>query len=69
MMKYTVTLCLGFIVCTAYASKEEQNLLPENYKVYYIENVGVLNHSAPGAIEKKLPTMNEFKGSPGCYIA
>jgi hypothetical protein len=57
------------LFCIAQDNVQEQSLLPELYKVYYIPNVGVINHPVEGAIEKILPTVNLFKGEPGCYVA
>jgi hypothetical protein len=43
-------------------------ILPANFKVYVRDNV-VVNVSYPGFEEKTLPTVNEFIGYPGCYVA
>jgi|GEM_PF-1545238 len=43
-------------------------LLPENFPVYVEDNV-VVNVPYPGFAPKTLPTVNEFQGYPGCYIA
>ncbi len=69
MKKYTATLLLFFITSMAYASVIDSKLLPEKYKVYYIENMGVVNHPVPNSHEKILPTINDFKEAPGCYVA
>ena len=45
-----------------------QTLLPEAFPVY-TDGTTVLNHPQPGFIEAFLPTVNLYKGSPGCYIA
>ncbi len=43
-------------------------LLPEAFPVYVNEMV-VINHPEVNFIEKVLPTINLYKGTPGCYIA
>lgn len=48
---------------------QDRMLFPEDYKVYYKPNVGVVNHPFEGGIEKTLPTVNYFQKTPGCYIA
>jgi hypothetical protein len=63
-------LCLApFISPLAIANEADERLLPEQYKLYFNENVGIVNHPFNGATEKVLPTVNAFKGVPGCYIA
>jgi hypothetical protein len=53
----------------AFANENERILLPDKFKVYFKENVGVVNHPFEGSSERVLPTINKFKGVPGCYIA
>ena len=43
-------------------------ILPANFKVYVKDNV-VVNVSYPGFEERTLPTVNNFIGYPGCYVA
>ncbi len=45
-----------------------ETLLPENFSVY-TDGTSVINHPMPGFEEKQLPTVNLYKGTPGCYIA
>ncbi len=45
-----------------------QILLPEAFPVY-TDGVTVINHAEQGFTEKLLPTINLYKGNPGCYIA
>lgn len=45
-----------------------QALLPETFTVY-TDGTSVINHPADGFAEKSLPTINLYKGNPGCYIA
>lgn len=67
---YTFIFCMGLCLHgAAMASPADEMLLPPEYKVYFKEGVGVVNHQFDGAAEKVLPTKNEFKGKPGCYIA
>jgi hypothetical protein len=50
------------------ALEPTQTLLPEVFAVY-TDGTTVLNHPQPGFMEAFLPTINLYKGSPGCYIA
>ena len=43
-------------------------LLPEPYMVF-TDGTSVINHTEPGFTEVILPTINLYKGTPGCYIA
>ena len=45
-----------------------QTLLPEQF-VIYTDGKTVINHPEIGFAEKQLPTVNLYKGNPGCYIA
>ena len=55
---------------TAMADGEGANdaLLPDNFAIY-TDGTTVINHSLPGFTEALLPTINLYKGTPGCYIA
>jgi len=52
---------------SAYADTVNQTLLPSPFPVY-INNNMIINHPAPGFSQKQLPTNNDYKGNPGCYI-
>lgn len=52
----------------AHAVDPTQILLPENFDVY-VNGETVINHPAAGFSETALPTVNLYKGVPGCYIA
>lgn len=43
-------------------------LLPENYSVY-TSGGQVVNRPYPGLGRQALPTVNSFRGAPGCYVA
>lgn len=45
-----------------------QIVLPESFPVY-TDGTTVINHPEQGFTEKLLPTINLYKGNPGCYIA
>lgn len=45
-----------------------KGMLPEEFKVYYSEKVGLSKKSFKGASEKIIPTKNDFTEVPGCYI-
>ena len=42
-----------------------QTLLPEQF-VIYTDGKTVINHPEIGFVEKQLPTVNLYKGNPGC---
>ncbi len=48
-------------------SQASSNLLPSPFPVYTNGSI-VINHSVPGFEQKFLPTNNDFKDNPGCYI-
>jgi hypothetical protein len=43
-------------------------LLPPKFPVW-TGDFGVVNHGGAGGAQKYLPTVNIFKGAPGCYVA
>ena len=45
-----------------------ETLLPDNFLVY-IHETHISRMPEPGYLEKQLPTINLFKGNPGCYLA
>ncbi len=51
------------------AKREESALLPDKFLVYFSYQYGVLNHPEPGFERRILPTVNDFRGAPGCYVA
>lgn len=46
-----------------------QYFLPTDFKVYVESGNSVINHPAPGYVEKVLPTVNKYTGDDGGYIA
>lgn len=44
------------------------HLLPDQFVIYTNGN-GAINHPVPGFMKKILPTNNDYKGMPGCYIS
>ena len=44
-------------------------LLPNDFKVYFREDFGVVNVPYPSLEERMLLTVNDFMGTPGCYVA
>lgn len=46
-----------------------KGMLPEEFKVYYSDSVGISKTSFKGSSEKVIPTINEFTEVPGCYIS
>lgn len=53
---------------TADVTDANEALLPEALSIY-TNGTTVINHPEPGFTEAILPTVNLFKGTPGCYIA
>lgn len=51
-----------------YLDRVHSYLLPEDFTVF-VQGDQVVNHPAPGHTARRLPTVNVFKGSPGCYLA
>jgi hypothetical protein len=72
-IKSTLLLALVFNVVTPAIADvvdiANQTLLPEDTFVIYTDGRTVINHPEPGFEEKIMPTVNLYKGSPGCYIA
>ena len=50
------------------ADEANKTLLPESF-VVYTDGATVTNHPELGFSEQLLPTINLYKGTPGCYIA
>lgn len=65
-------IAILFFILSAPATAETvnptQTLLPEAFPIY-TDGTTVLNHPQPGFIEAFLPTVNLYKGAPGCYVA
>lgn len=60
---------LGFAQPSSPANNQpDQILLPDNFSVY-TNGSAVINHPMEGFQKKTLPTNNDYKQSPGCYIA
>ena len=60
------SLCM-ITLTNAYADDVSQTLLPSPFPVYINKSV-IINHPAPGFLQKQLPTNNDYKGKPGCYV-
>jgi len=60
-------MLLGLVSC-AHFGHAQSYWLPEDYRVYARDG-GVVNHSYPGFKEVVLPTINEYQGEDGGYIA
>ena len=56
-------------ISTEQAPDPNRALLPATFKVYIEADVGVVNVPYPGLEERLLPTVNDFVGYPGCYVA
>jgi hypothetical protein len=44
------------------------SILSSDFRVY-TDGHRVINHPAPGLDEQPFPTINDFTGKPGCYVA
>jgi hypothetical protein len=72
----TYSLSIGFLLIASFLSPlamateiPTSTVLPEEFKVYYKENVGISRKAFKGSTEKTIPTKNEFKENPGCYLS
>jgi len=63
-----ITIAFIILLAAAVSGNPEVRLLPENFAVYVRGN-SVINHPMPGFTRRILPTVNRFRGRPGCYIA
>lgn len=69
-MKYQYcTWILAVAIPLANAAEPDKTILPDQFKVYYNQKVGLSTKSFDGAQEKVVPTNNEYKDAPGCYVA
>jgi len=69
-LKYCSLIWLSLTIATAAiaeTTQPNQTLLPDPFSVY-TDGTTVINHEAPGFTEKLIPTVNLYKGMPGCYI-
>lgn len=68
----SMTLGMALIASTAVSAQQmvdpNQQLLPDTFSVY-VNGDTVINHPNNGFMERQLPTVNLYKGYPGCYIA
>ena len=72
-MKTTLGLTLAIALLATNPINAEtidpnQQLLPDIFSVY-VNGDTVINYPEAGFTEKQLPTINLYKGYPGCYIA
>lgn len=49
-------------------SQATQTMLPDDFSIYTKDTI-VINHPESGFEKKVLPTNNDYKNNPGCYIA
>ncbi len=62
------TFFIATTVAIADGDNANQALLPDTFAIY-TDGTTVINHPEPGFTEALLPTVNLYKGTPGCYIA
>jgi len=68
MIKKLFAAILMITAFSLYSEKKVPYLLSEEFYVYTNHDV-VVNQPYPGFTKVRLPTVNKFKGTPGCYIA
>lgn len=64
-----ICLALSIISTPTFADTPNKALLPEELNVYYDANTGISRKAFKGGAEKLVPTSNDFKEAPGCYVA
>ncbi len=73
MKKYTqlflVATLLPLCSVSEATMRPDDMRLPDDIKVYYSQKVGLTHKATKGAKADVLPTNNDYKDSPGCYIA
>lgn len=69
MIVTLLTLLLPFVAHAEGKYQPNQTILPEEFNIYYKENLGVSSRKFKGATAKLVPTSNSYEGMPGCYIA
>ena len=62
-------LGLAMLPLCAQAEAPNKMVLPDDFKIYQSEKVGLSTKSFKGSTERTVPTDNEYKEAPGCYIA
>ncbi|MGD9591895.1 MAG: hypothetical protein AB7V32_05200 [Candidatus Berkiella sp.] len=62
-------LLLSLLPVAANAVTPSKTLLPDVFEVYVSEDAGVSTKAFNGAKKVVLPTNNEVKEDPGCYVA
>ncbi len=62
-------LAAALLPMMAFAQTPNKTLLPDNFKIYVNEKVGLSRTNFAGAKEHILPINNDYKEAPGCYIA
>ncbi|MDR3443049.1 MAG: hypothetical protein P4L65_08535 [Legionella sp.] len=65
----SILFCFAAYAFALDGTDSNTHMLPSPFPVYVIENAGVINHPAPGAVQVFLPTDNSYAEAPGCYIA
>lgn len=67
---YLIALLGGVLITTqTQATTPSKTILADDFKVYHSEKVGLATKNFKGATEATVPTDNEYKENPGCYIA
>src|SRR5437667_315666 len=74
IMKKIKSNCIWILALSAFsfgaaAEVPNKTVLPDDFKVYQSQKVGLSTKSFKGATEKTVPTNNEYKDSPGCYVS
>lgn len=68
MRIFLLLLMFTSVYADTHSLDPNMTFLPTRFPVYVKDDV-ILNYPARGFTKKYLPTVNKFKGKPGCYIA
>lgn len=63
-----ILLTAALLPACVLAVSPNKTVLPDDFKVYYSKKLGVANKPFKGGKEFTIPTNNEYKDAPGCYV-
>lgn len=69
LLKFILAAMLLPLSTQASSMRPDDMRLPDDIKVYYSQKVGLTHKAYKGAKADVLPVNNDYKDSPGCYIA
>lgn len=65
----SLLIAFTFVPTALMAESPNKTVLPDDFKIYYNEKMGLSRTAFKGAHEKILPMNNDYKDAPGCYVA